>query len=186
MIVASDVRSGLVIQLDRDLYKVEAARLHKGGGQAGATVHLTLRNLRTGNVTERRLRPTEKLEDVVLERLTAEYLYEDTERCYFMDVESYEQLEVPKRMLGDRLAFLQPNMRIDMELLEGRPVDVLFPATVDLKVASTGPGVHESEATYKPAVLENGIEILVPQFIKTGDTVRVDVQTRKYVERVKA
>lgn len=185
MILASDVREGTVLRVEKELFKVESARLHKGGGQAGAMVHLTLRSLSTRNVTERRFRPTEKLEDVALERAAAEYLYQDGDIFYFMDVSSYEQIGIPDKVVGPAFRFLQTNMRIEVELFEGRPVDVIFPETAQLRVAATGPGVHESEATYKPAKLENGLEILVPQFIKTGDIVKVDVRTGKYVERVK-
>lgn len=186
MILASDLREGAVLKLEKDIYRVESARLHKGGGQAGAMVHLTLKNLQTGSVTERRFRPSEKLEDLALERRRVEYLYREADLFHFMDVESYDQLSLPEKLIGPAARFLQPNLRLDVELLDERPVSVVLPEAVEIRIASTGPPVRDSESsTYKPATLENGMEILVPQFIKTGDIVRVDVSTGKYLERVK-
>lgn len=186
MVLASDIREGTVLQLDKTLFKVESARLHKGGGKTGPIIHLTLRNLLTHHTAERRFRPTEKLEDVSLQRVTVEYLYQDGDLYYFMDVNTYEQFGIPESVLGARHRFLQPNIRMVVEIFNENPVDVIFPETVEIKVASTGPGVHEAESTYKPATLDNGLEILVPQFIKTGDTIKIDTRAGKYVERVKA
>ncbi len=121
-----------------------------------------------------------------MQRVTVEYLYQDGDLYCFMDVNSYEQLGIPQSVLGSRHRFLQPNIRMVVELFNENPVDVIFPEAVEIKVASTGPGVHEAESTYKPATLENGLEILVPQFIKTGDTIKIDTRAGKYVERVKA
>jgi elongation factor P len=185
MVVASDAREGIVVEVERELYRVEEVRLHKGGGKAGAMVHLGLRNLFTGAVTERRFRPSDKLQEVELERVPAEFLYQAGDRFCFMDTRSYDQLEVPENLLSPYLRYLQPNLRVEIECLEGRPVSVLFPEAVELEVTSTGAGVHEAESTYKLAVLENGLEILVPHFIRVGDRVRVDVRSGKYLERKK-
>lgn len=184
---ATEMRSGMVIRLEGDLHRVIHAEYHAGGGKMPGVVHSKLRNLRTSNLTERRFRPEERFEDVSLERQTMEFLYEDAESCTFMSPVTYEQVALPKRSLGPFLRFLKANQTLQVEFLEGNPIEVLYPSTVDLKVESTPEPVHTQHDSnvYKSARLENGMEVLVPQFIKAGDLVKIEVETGKYIERVK-
>ncbi len=116
-----------------------------------------------------------------------EFLYEDGESCTFMDPETFEQVSIPNRSLGPFLRFLTPNQRLDVAFLDAEPVEVLYPPTVVLRVETTPEPIHgqQDSNVYKSATLENGMEILVPPFIKAGDRVRVEVETGKYVERVR-
>ncbi|MFQ5791181.1 MAG: elongation factor P [Acidobacteriota bacterium] len=184
---ATEMRSGMVIHLEGDLFRVIEADYHAGGGKMHGAVHAKMRNLRTANVTERRFRQDERFEEVSLERQTMEFLYEDADHCTFMHPETYEQVSLPQQSLGPFLRFLKPNQPVQVEIFEGAPIEVIYPPTVELRVESTPQPVHSQHDSnvYKSATLENGIEVLVPQFIKTGDLVRVDVETGKYVERVK-
>lgn len=185
MPLASELRPGMTIALEGTLYRVVEAVHHSGTAQQKGVVHARLRNLRTGVVAERRFRPEERLEEVALERRTLEYLYNDGEMFYFMDPDTYDQVPIPAAMIGDLEIFLQPNQRIPVEFHEGRPVAVVFPETVDLRVVQTSQPIREREShVYKPAILENGLEVLVPQFIAEGDIVRINVYTRSYVDRV--
>jgi len=114
------------------------------------------------------------------------FLYADADACYFMNPENYEQVAVPVSLLGEQAKFLQPEMRLPVEFVEGRPVSVLFPDVIETRVAETAPPVHaQQDSTWKTARLENGVEIMVPQFIKTGDVIRLDVQNLKYMDRAK-
>lgn len=147
--------------------------------------HAKLRNLSTGTVVERRYRPDEKLEVVELDRQRLEYLYQDGEHYVFMNPDNFEQTPIHTDLLGDGLRFLKENLEVTGLFFEGRPLVVQFPEWVDLQVITSPPPLHDQEtSTYKEVTLENGMEILVPPFIKEGDRVRVNVETAKYVERV--
>jgi elongation factor P len=185
MAVASDLRPGATVRLEGELFRVVEAVRHTGSAQQKGLVYLKLRNLRTGALVERRVRPDEEIPEVELERRPIEYLYTDGEAFYFMDPETYDQVSIPAEMIGELEVFLQPNQRIPVELYQGNPVSLVFPETVDLRVVRTAPALRDKEShVYKPAVLENGLEILVPQFISEGDIVRIHVYTREYVDRV--
>lgn len=186
MIEAKALRAGTVIRLDGELHTVVSAEYHTGTGKFASTVFATARNLRTGHHRELRLRTDEKLEDVELERREMEYLYSDGSAFYFMNPETFEQIEVPRAAIGAAEKYLLPNMRVPVELYEGRVVNVVFPSAVELKVVTAPPPLRDAEGnTYKTVVLENGMEVLAPQFIKEGDTVRIEVASGKYLERVR-
>jgi len=183
--LASELRPGTTVRIEGDLFRVLDAVRHTGSAQQKGLVYLKLRNLRTGALVERRLRPEEEVQEVELERRPMEYLYTDGEAFYFMDLETYDQVSIPAAMIGELEVFLQPNQRVPVEFYEGNPVAVVFPETVDLRVVSTAPPIRDKEShVYKPAILENGLEVLVPQFIGEGDIIRVNVYTREYIDRV--
>jgi len=187
MIPASEIREGATLKINEDLYRVIAATFHAGGGRMGTTVVVKMRHMATGHVREQRFDPADKVEVASLEKQTMEYLYTDGDAFYFMNPETFEQISLPKEAIGHLEKFLQPNMQIPVEFYDGSPVNMLFPETVELKATSTPPGIHEHDVTTpKSATLENGMEVLVPQFIKEGDIVRIEVATGKYLERVKA
>ncbi|MEN3009869.1 MAG: elongation factor P [Candidatus Bipolaricaulaceae bacterium] len=185
MPLASELRPGITVRLEGDLFRVVEAVRHVGSAQQKGLVYVKMRNLRTGALVERRFRPEDSLPEVDLERRTMEYLYTDGEAFYFMDVETYDQVAIPAAMIGELEVFLQPNQRVPVDFYQGNPVAVAFPETVDLRVVSTAPALRDKEShVYKPAILENGLEVLVPQFIGEGDIVRIHVYTREYVDRV--
>lgn len=183
---ASEVKNGEIIILEGTPYKVITAEKHTGTAKMQSVVHLKLRNIKTGSETERRLRPEEKIENAVLERKNMEFIYDEGDNYYFMDQTTYEQFPIHKNILGPITKFIQPNTVFPVEFFNNEPINVIFPETVTLKVASTGGAVKgDSDAVWKSALLENGMEINVPPFIQTGDTVKVNVYTCQYVERVK-
>ncbi|KJK08689.1 translation elongation factor P [Burkholderiaceae bacterium 16] len=186
MVEASGLKSGMVIMLEGELHSVASAGYHAGGGQQGSAVFAKLKNLKTGHVKELRFHPGDKLEEVTLDHKEMEYLYTDGIAFYFMDPDTFEQISLPSETMGAYEKFLQPNMRFPVQLYEGAPVAIAFPAAVELTIVSTPPGLHEHQTSnFKTATLENGMEVLVPQFIKEGDTVRIDVASGKYLERVR-
>jgi elongation factor P len=186
MIVATDLRPGMVVRLEGELHKVVESVYHAGGGKLTGTVHAKLAAVRSGSVIERRFRPDDRLDRVELERAQWRYIYADGDDLYFMNPDTYEQMPIRREILGEAARFLQPDMSVSVETYEGAPVHVIFPAVVELKVASTAEPAHQRETSaMKHATLENGLEILVPVFIKVGDLVRIDTATGKYLERVR-
>jgi elongation factor P len=115
-----------------------------------------------------------------------DFLYTDAGQCYFMNPDTYEQVAVAEAVIGPAAQFLLPEMRLAVEFIEGQPMSVIFPDVIDIRVADTAPAAHsQQDSTWKTAVLENGVEIMVPQFIKVDDYIRIDLTTMKYMERAK-
>ncbi|MCP3715404.1 elongation factor P [Paraburkholderia sp. CNPSo 3281] len=186
MVEASGLKPGMVVMLEGELHSVASAGYHAGGGQQGSAVFARVKNLKTGHIRELRLHPSDRLEEVALDHKEMEYLYTDGVAFYFMDPDTFEQISLSSETIGAYEKFLQPNMRIPVALNDGEPVTIAFPHAVELGVVSAPLGVHEhATSTFKTATLENGMEVLVPQFIKEGDTVRIEVASGKYVERVR-
>ena len=185
MILASEVKEGMSLVLDTKLYRVIEVVRHAGSGQMHGFIELKLKDIRFGHYTDRRFKQSEKFEDIEISRRHMDYLYSDAEACYFMDPDTYEQVGVPKTAVGHIEKFLIEGATVSVEMLGEEPVSIQFPKIVELKVDSTGQGIRDGQDnTMKPATLENGVEILVPQFIETGDKVRVDTERVKYVDRV--
>ena len=186
MLAASQVRAGMAIRFEGGTYKVLMADYHPGQGKMGGANHVRLKNLSTGTLWEHSFRSELKLEEVPVEKRPMDFLYSDADACYFMDPESYEQVAVPASVLGPQARFLEPEMRMAVEFVEGRPASVLFPDILEARIADTTPPVHQQQdSTWKTARLSNGVEIMVPQFVKTGDVIRLDVQSLKYVDRAR-
>ncbi len=185
MVLAEDVKPGTTLQLEGKILKVLEVVRHAGSGQMHGFIELKMKDLRFGHVVDRRLKHSEKLEEANLTKKQMDFLYADEAACYFMDPVSFEQTGVPRAVIGQVERFLKEGMRITVELLGDEPLAIDFPKTVELKVVSTGPGIKGGQDnTLKPAVLDNGMEILVPQFIETGEMVRVDTEKGKYIDRV--
>jgi len=185
MVLASNAKSGMVIQIEEKIYKILEVNRHAGSGQMQGFIGLKLKDVRFDHVTEKNFKHGDKFTEIELTKRHMDYLYADADSCYFMDPLSFEQVAVPLAMLGGQRAFLAEGMKVTIELLGEEPLTFEFPKIVELEVASTGPGIRSAQDnTMKPATLENGIEILVPQFIETGERVRVDTEKKKYVDRV--
>ncbi len=186
MVLASQLRAGMAIRFEGAVYRVLAAVYHPGQGKMGGSTHARLRNPATGALWEHSFRSELKLEDLPVEKRSMEFLYADGDACHFMHPEDYEQVSVPVSLLGQRARFLQPGMRLPVEFIEEQPVSVLFPDIIEARIGQTSPPVHaQQDSTWKTATLENGAEVMVPQFVKTGDVVRLDSQNLKYIDRAK-
>jgi len=185
MLTATDLKRGMVIRHQGHLSQILSTDFHQGGGKMGGLQHVRLRNLETGAVIEVRLRPDEKAEVVDIDRKRLEYIYQDGEFFVFMSPETFDQAPVHSSLLGDKTRFLKEGTEVTGLFFEGNPVTLEFPEHVDLRVTTSPPPRHDQEtSTYKSVTLENGMEILAPQFIKEGDILRVDTEAGKYMERV--
>jgi len=185
MIAASDFKNGTDFELDGEVFTVIWFQHHKPG-KGGAMVRTKLRNVTTGRIFEKTFRPEDRFEEAVLERRKKQYLYRDEKNYYFMDVETFEQIPFTEKELGEGTGFLKENMEVEVLMYKGKIIGVEMPATVELKVTYTEPGKKGDTVTNvtKPAVLETGTKVQVPLFINTGDIIRLDTQTGKYIERV--
>jgi elongation factor P len=185
--LAIDLKSGMAIRSEGHAYKVVEAELKTRAGQIHNVVKIKLRDLDTGRLSELHVRPETRFEDLELDRQTMEYLYGDADSCTFMHPETFEQIAVPRSTIGPAERFLQEGMKLPVELFEGRAVSIVPPQTVDLEVTETAPAVHsQQDSTLKEAKLENGVVVKVPLFVDTGETVRIEVETARYIERVRA
>lgn len=185
MVFASEIRAGTAVKLDDRMYKVLEVIHHAGTGQVAGFAVLKLKDIRFAHLSERRFKLTDKLEEVELKKKQMQYIYTDGEMFFFMDPETYEQYGIPKHTIGSIVRFLKEGMKVIVELIAEEAVALQFPKVVELKVALTAPGIRsEQDNTMKSATLENGIEILVPQFVESAEIVRVDTESGKYVERV--
>ncbi len=154
-------------------------------GKGGAYNQVELKNLINGTKLNERFRAAETVEKVRLEQKDFSFLYEQGEMLVFMDTESYEQLELQKDFVGDRAAFLQDGMTVTVELYEEKPIGIALPDQVTLTITEADPVVKGQTAasSYKPAVLENGIRVLVPPFISSGERIIVDTNEITYIRR---
>ena len=185
MIPVSKMKNGTVFKMEGVLYKVVSHEI-AGAGKMGRVVHAKLKNLGTGTMVDRRFRAEDQVDEIRLDSFQMEYLYNDGDDYYFMNTVTYEQVMIKKDDIGPGVQYLKPNMQFQIELYEGKPINVHFPEFVEEKIASTGAGIHgQTDSTYKEATLENGVKIMVPQFIKEGDTVKIKVETNSYVDRIK-
>ncbi|WP_258359246.1 elongation factor P [Moorella sulfitireducens] len=184
MISTNDFRTGLTIEVDGEVYQV-IEFMHVKPGKGSAFVRTKLKNRRTGAVVERTFRAGEKVNRAHIERREMQYLYNDGENYYFMDMETYEQLSLRKDQLDEAVKYLKDNMSIYILLYQGETIGIELPNFVELKVVETEPGIKGDTATggSKNAVLETGAVIQVPLFIEVGDVVRIDTRTGAYIER---
>ncbi len=186
MIIASQLRPGTVLKVGDELLKVIESTFHIGQGKMPGSVHAKLRNIRKGTLKELRWRPEERLEEAQLEKQDMEFLYSDADSVTFMNPTTFDQVSIPLEAIGAAEKYLKPEMKVPVEFYEGQPVSIVFPAIVEVRVKTTAPAAHQQQdSTFKQATLENGVETLVPQFIKPEEIVRIEVATGKYVDRVR-
>jgi len=184
MLSSGELRKGITIELDGELYQVLDYQ-HLKLGRGSAMVRLKLRDIRAGHITERTFQASEKFTRARLDYHTMQYLYNDGDLYYFMDEENYEQLPLNASQLGNTLNYLKEGMSLEVASYKDELIGVELPITVELKVIDTGPGFKGDTATAgtKPATLETGITIQVPIFINTGDVIKVDTRSGAYLER---
>ena len=184
MIGSGDLRKGIIIELDGELYQVLDYH-HIKVGRGSAQIRLKLRDINAGHTTERTFPSGEKFIRAHLDYRSMQYLYNDDELYYFMDVEDYEQLPLNASQLGNALNYLKEGMSLQVSSYKGEVLGVELPTSVELEVTNTDPGFKGDTATggSKPATLETGITIQVPLFVNTGDVIKVDTRNGSYLER---
>ena len=181
MKTALEIRVGNVLNLEGKPCKVITQEV-KGTGKFGKTVHLKVKSLEDAHTLEKSIRAEDRVEELEVHRVKMQYSYKDGDQFVFMNMESYEQFSLSSKVVGKQEVFLKENMEIDVEFIGGKPMSIAFPKIVELAVISAPPA--GSDGTFKEVELENGLKVLVPQFVKEGEKIRLDVETLSYLERV--
>ena len=183
-IPATRLKKGMLIKMEQDLFRILELQ-HVTPGNLRGFVRVKLRNIRSGSLSDQKLRSEDSLERATLEEKQMQYLYHEGEDYHFMDTTSYEQIHISSEALGDSVNYLKPEMTIQVEFYGEEPVGIELPQTVDLKVLDTAPGIKGATASaqVKPATLETGLVVQVPPFVNTGDLIRVNTETGEYQSR---
>ena len=186
MISVTELRSGTVFE-DKGEYFLVLSYEHIKMGRGSGNVKVKVRNLESGAIVEKSFITGAKVAEVNLSRKKVQYLYKDGQGCHLMDMEDYGQFAVPVSLISDIGKFLKEGMELTLGVIDDKPVSVEIPKIVDYKVTQTGGSARGNTvgATYKDAVLENGLTVKVPLFIKSGEIIRVDTRSGEYVSRVK-
>lgn len=181
---ATDLRRGSVIKVDGELCVVTGFQ-HVTPGKGQALMQTKIKNLRTGSITQRRFRSTDKVEDVFLDTKVMEYLYQDGSGYVFMDAKTYDQLTLGEDAVGEVMGYIPPNQQVKVTFHEGSPLSVDLPASVVLEVTETDPGEKGNTVTNvsKSATLETGMVVKVPLFVNQGEKIKVDTRTGEFMER---
>ena len=184
-IPATRLRKGMLIKIDNELLRILDLQ-HITPGNWRGMVKVKLRNLRTGSLSDQRLRSEDIVERETLDEREVQYLYNDVDGYHFMDTSSFEQFQLTAEALGDATNYLVAEGLVRVEFYGSEPVGVEMPQTVDLRVEDTAPGIKGATASaqVKPATLETGLVIQVPPFVNPGDVVRVNTETGEYQSRV--
>jgi elongation factor P len=180
----NEIRPGNVLEHNDGLWAAVKVD-HVKPGKGGAFAQVELRNLRNGSKLNERFRSADKVERVRLEQKDQQFLYESDGMLVFMDAESFEQIELPAEILGDRRPFLQDGMTITVEFYDSEALNAKLPQKVTCEISETEPVVKGQTAanSFKPAILDNGVKITVPPFVGQGESVIVSTETMEYVER---
>ena len=184
MLSSTQLRPGMVVKFNNELFSIFSVN-HRTPGNLRGFVQAKMRNLRSGSMMEHRFSSEDRVERAMLEEIEMEYLYDDGEYFYFMNTENYEQLHLTKDILGDAVSYLIPQLRVKVEFYEGKPISVELPATVDMTVVETEPGIKGASVSNvtKPAKVETGLVVQVPPFIIEGEKIRVSTAEGTYQER---
>ncbi|HSW39374.1 MAG TPA: elongation factor P [Acidobacteriota bacterium] len=187
MISATQIKRGMAIKLNNELYRVFSFQ-HITPGNWRGMVQTKLKSVKSGAIIEHRFRSEDRVEQAFLEKHEVEYLYSDGTDHYFMNTKTFEQFHLPSDLLEDAIPYMTPNIKMQIEFYEGKPTGVEMPSSVELRVVSTEPALRGATVSNvnKPATLETGLVIQVPPFINEGELIRVDTSEGKYQERVKS
>ncbi len=186
MIQATQMKRGMCIKHDNDLYRVVSAE-HKTPGNLRGMVQAKIRHLKSGSIIEHRFRSVDMIERAHLDETEMEFLYQDGDMYHFMNNETFEQIGLSQEVLGDAVSYLIANIKLKIELYEGRPVGIDLPLTVEMTVKETEPAIKGASVSNqsKPAKMETGLIVNVPPFINEGDRIKIDTSNAAYIERVK-
>ena len=184
MITAGDFKKGITIEWDGGVWNIVDFQ-HVKPGKGAAFVRTKIKNVMTGAVVERSFNPTDKMPKAMIETKEMQYVYNDGDLYYFMDVETYEQLPLSKDQVEDAIPFVKEGTNVTVRFFKGSAFSVEAPNLVELEITTTEPGFKGDTATnnFKPATTETGLEIQVPLFINIGDVIKIDTRTGEYLSR---
>jgi elongation factor P len=186
MISSNDFKRGIAIKVEGDIFTV-VEFLHVKPGKGGAFVRTKLKSLTKGTTIDRTFRAGEKIEDITVDNKTMQYLYSEGDSLIFMDMETYEQEPISKKLADDLTDYIKEGDTVQVMMYNEKPISIEPPTFVNLKVVYAEPGIKGDTATNvsKPVKVETGAKIFVPLFVNEGDTIKIDTRKGEYVERVK-
>ena len=185
-ILGNEIKPGMIIEHKNDLWSVLKAQ-HVKPGKGGAFNQLELKNVRKGTKLNERFRSSDSVERAILDDKKFNFLYEDENNCHFMDQINFEQIQINKSLLGEKAKLLKENMEVSVQFYEDQPLSVDLPSSIELKIETTDAAIkgQTASSSYKPAVLENGIKIMVPPFINADEKILLDTRTLEYIKKDK-
>ena len=185
-ILGNEIKPGMIIEHKDDLWSVLKTQ-HVKPGKGGAFNQVELKSIKKGTKLNERFRSSDTVERAVLDEKEFNFLYEDENNCHFMDQANFEQIQINKKLIGEKSKLLKENMEVNLQFHEDEPLSVNLPSSVELKIETTDAAIkgQTASSSYKPATLENGIKIMVPPFINADDKIILDTRTLEYVKKVK-
>ncbi len=185
-ILGNEIKIGMIIEHKDDLWSVLKAQ-HVKPGKGGAFNQVELKSVKKGTKLNERFRSSDTVERAVLDEKKFNYLYEDENSCHFMDQINFEQIQINKSLLGDKTKLLKENMEVNVQFYEDQPLSVELPNSVELIIEKTDAAIkgQTASSSYKPATLENNIDIMVPPFINQGDKILLDTRSLEYIKKIK-
>ena len=185
-ILGNEIKPGMIIEHKDNLWSVLKTQ-HVKPGKGGAFNQVELKSIKKGTKLNERFRSSDTVERAVLDEKKFSFLYEDENNCHFMDQTNFEQIQINKKLIGEKSKLLKENMEVNIQFHEGEPLSVDLPFSVELKIETTDAAIkgQTASSSYKPATLENGIKIMVPPFISADDKIVLDTRTLEYVKKVK-
>ena len=185
-ILGNEIKPGMIIDHKNELWTVLKAQ-HVKPGKGGAFNQLELKSVKKGTKLNERFRSSDTVERAVLDEKKFNFLYQDEKNCHFMDQSNFEQISISKSLLEKKSNLLTENMEVNVQFYEEQPLSVDLPSHVELKVETTDAAIkgQTASSSYKPATLENGINISVPPFINSGDKIILDTRTLEYIKKIK-
>ena len=184
-ILGNEIKPGMVIEHKNDLWTVLKAQ-HVKPGKGGAFNQVELKSIKKETKLNERFRSSDSVEKVVLDEKKFSFLYKDEKNCHFMDQTNFEQIVISKSLLGEKNKLLKENMEVNVHFYEDQALSVDLPTSVELTIESTDAAIkgQTASSSYKPAILENGINIMVPPFINSGDKIILDTRTLDYIRKL--
>ena len=185
-ILGNEIKPGMIIEHRNDLWSVLKAQ-HVKPGKGGAFNQVELKSVKKGTKLNERFRSSDAVERAVLDEKKFNFLYEDENNCHFMDQTNFEQIAINKSLLGEKNKLLKENMEVNVHFYEDQALSVDLPSSVELTITNTDATIkgQTASSSYKPATLENGINIMVPTFINSGDKIILDTSTLEYIKKIK-
>ena len=185
-ILGNEIKPGMIIEHRDDLWSVLKAQ-HVKPGKGGAFNQVELKSVKKGTKLNERFRSSDSVERAVLDERKFNFLYEDENNCHFMDQANFEQIQINKSLLGEKYKLLQENMEVEVQFYDDQALSIDLPSSIELKIESTDAAIkgQTASSSYKPAVLEIGIKIMVPPFINADDKIVLDTRTLEYIKKVK-
>ena len=185
-ILGNEIKPGMIIEHRNDLWSVLKAQ-HVKPGKGGAFNQVELKSVKKGTKLNERFRSSDSIERAVLDEKKFNFLYGDENNCHFMDQTNFEQIAINKSLLGEKNKLLKENMEVNVHFYEDQALSVDLPSSVELTITNTDATIkgQTASSSYKPATLENGINIMVPPFINSGDKIILDTSTLEYIKKIK-